>query len=200
MVDNLKIYLESNNLLLWDITLIVISTLIVLSCFKSKKKENGFFLKLQSFATENSCTISTYDHWHKTLIGFGLGKIFFIRNTSENDVKKLIDLSEVYSSRIVKTVKIVSYNGENLSVLDKIDLVVFLINNTDVVLEFYNSKYDNLTLTGELHFAQRWSEFINASVAKNNMGTKFLLTTPEQKTKANKRAASHNVVHLELSD
>lgn len=161
--------MKSNNLLAWAITLLVISALIIYLYFKSKKRKKGYFSMLQSFAEENGCTISTYDHWRKTLIGFGFGKIFFIRNASNNEVKKVIDLSDVKNCRIAKIIRIVKYNGENINVTDKIDLVVSLNNNTDVALEFYNNEYDNLTLTGELQYAEKWSDFINTS-AKSNPG------------------------------
>ena len=52
---------------------------------------------------------------------------------------------------------------------NKIDLVFSFVDNSkqDVSLEFYNTNYSQLTLSGELQLAQKWSGIVKTILATN---------------------------------
>lgn len=165
--------MELNTILGWSITLLIVTGLIVILRFKNLKMKKQTLSVLQAFAKENNSEISTYDTWDKTLIGIDdkeENKLFFIRSIPENEIRKVIILSDVLECKIAKTARNVSFKKETVHVIDKIELVLSLGNKKpNVSLEFYNTDYDHLTLSGELQLAEKWLEIVKKSILKNQM-------------------------------
>ncbi|HMG15788.1 MAG TPA: hypothetical protein VK590_10085, partial [Saprospiraceae bacterium] len=72
--------------------------------------------------------------------------------------------------KVLKTTRSVSINeGSPQTVIDKVEIVFDFIDNkkSNIVLEFYNSKTDRLTLAGELLLAEKWSNLINQCIPSN---------------------------------
>jgi hypothetical protein len=72
----------------------------------------------------------------------------------------------------------VKYNKELVNVIDRIELI-FSFNNhrPELSLEFYNTDYDQLTLSGELQLAEKWAGTLKTIINLNQ----------ESKTKAKKK-------------
>ena len=155
----------SNIILPWSIIILAIVSLIVLIKRRNRIRKKNLFSVLQSFAKENNSEISSCDQWDKTLIGIDTSEInslFFIRTISDTEFREVINLSEVKKCRLIKTERTEFYHKENVNVIDKIELVFSFFDTPkpDIRLEFYNTDYDKLTLSGELQLAQKWSETV----------------------------------------
>jgi hypothetical protein len=126
---------------------------------------------LQKFAEENNCKISHYELFN--LISIGIDKdahqLFFIRTTPENELQQKINLTEIKRCRMEETGRTVN----TVHVIEKIDLCFSLLapNQKEISINIYHADYDNLTLSGELQFAEKWVQLINDHL-KNINSTK----------------------------
>lgn len=162
----------------WSIFILILAAFVIFFQVRSRKRNSRKLAVLHSFASENNCTISTYDSWENTLLGISnpeRNTLFFIRSTPGGEIRQIINLSEVAECRIFKTERKIEYNKELVNVIDKIELrLSFSHAKPPVSLEFYNVDYDNLTLTGELQLAQKWTEMIKSNLplnrSKKNIG------------------------------
>lgn len=164
--------MDSNTILTGSITILTTISLIVFFLIRNRNREKKGFSALQNFAMGFNSTISRYDRVDRTLIGVDNGeiiKLFFLRTNRNIEYREVINLSEVMSCRLVLDQRTVRYNKENVNVIDKIDLVFSFVNNNkqDVKLEFYNADYDQLTLSGELQLAQKWSGIVKSILVTN---------------------------------
>ncbi|MCF8371941.1 MAG: hypothetical protein K9H64_09980 [Bacteroidales bacterium] len=164
--------MDSNMILIWSIIILTTILLVVFIQNNNKKKLKKTISVLQDFAKELNSMISNYDHWDKTLIGIdnkGVNKLFFIRTTRDKEFREVINLAEVKDCRLAKTERNVHYNSNNVSAIDRIVLVFSFIDThkPDIALEFYNSDYDQLILTGELQLAQKWSGIVQSILSTN---------------------------------
>jgi hypothetical protein len=160
-----------NIILGWSIAALAIVGLIVFIRLKNKNLDKKNLAPLLLFARENNSEISYYDTWDKTLIGADykeVNRLFFIRNIPGREIREKINLSEVSECRIFKTERKVKNDKEFLNVIDRIEVILSFNNHKpEVSLEFYNNDYDQLTLSGELQFAQKWTEMIKSIVNPN---------------------------------
>ncbi len=156
----------------WSIIIMASISLIIFLNIRNKNKEKKTLLPLLNFAEENNSSLSSSDHWDKTLIGIDneeINKLFFIRTTPSKEYREVINLSEVVSCVFHKAERTVSNKDVKVIVIDRIELILTFVNNQKpaVILEFYNSDYDNLTISDELQFAQKWSGVIKGILATN---------------------------------
>jgi hypothetical protein len=164
--------MDSNMILTWSILILATISLIVFLKIRNRNRGKKAFSVLQNFANGINSNISSFDSWDKTLIGIDNGeinKLFFLRTISNKEYREVINLSEVMSCRLVLDQRTVQYNKEKVNAIDKIDLVFSFVNThkQDVKLEFYNADYDQLTLTGELQLAQKWSGIVKSILVTN---------------------------------
>jgi len=147
--------------------IIVLAVVIVNSNKKNRKKQ--FAQTLSDLAEKNNCKISENDLWNNTLIGIDKDahKLFFIRETSGNAINHAIDLAGIQKCRVINSCRVVTNNGSNHTVTDKIELALTSPDAKigDTVLEFYNTNRDNLFLNGELPLAEKWAAIVNANIA-----------------------------------
>lgn len=163
--------MDFNIILGWSITLLAIAGLIVFIRVRNKNRDKRTLAVLQTFARENNSEISYYDTWDKTLIGIDnkeINRLFFIRNIPDREIRELINISEVADCRMSKTERKVKYDKETVNVIDRIELIFSFYNQKpEIALEFYNTDYDQLTLSGELQLAQKWTGIIKSIVSAN---------------------------------
>lgn len=160
--------MDLNIIIGWSITILAITVLIIYLKVRSKKKDEKTLEPLLSFASEHNSEISYYNTWENTLIGIDnneANRLFFIRKTPGGEIRKTINLSEVTDCRMVKIERKVKYNKEIVNVIDRIEVILsFSKHKPEISLEFYNDDYDQLTLSGELQFAQKWTSMLKGSV------------------------------------
>jgi len=166
--------MDLNSILGWSGTLLAIAGLVVFVRVRNQKREKRTISALKSLARENNCTISEYDHWDKTLIGIDrneTNKLIFIRTTPLKEIRNVIDLSEAIGCRMAKSERTIKNDKETVTTIDRIEVVIsFHSKKEDLSLEFYNSDYDKLVLTGELQLAQKWTSMIKSRISSNRSG------------------------------
>ncbi len=158
------------NIISWSISILGFLVLVFYVRQKNKKRILKMLSPLHEFANENNSTVTSLDHWDKTLIGMDdseKSKLFYMRKVHGAEVKLAIYIPEIKTCRLVKTIRTAHLGKEKVSVIDRISVVISFKNTkkTDVELEFYNTDYDNLNLSGELQFAEKWTKLINSQIA-----------------------------------
>jgi hypothetical protein len=151
-----------------SVTIITILVLLFFCIFpivfinqKRKNKMKKSLQLLQSFAEENNCKISDYESFNLIIIGIDKDahQLFFIRTTPGNNIQQKINLPEIKKCRMEETGRTVN----TIHVIEKIDLAFssLIPNQKEVAVNIYHADYDNLTLSGELQFAEKWAQKIN---------------------------------------
>lgn len=149
---------------------LLLAALIIVSTNKGKKEKKIKFLDpLDDLAKSVDCQITHHDIWSESVIGIDerKGFVFVVQRTLENDVKVAINLAEIFRCRVAEISRTSGPKEGNVKVFDRIDLV--FINKekskADIVVPFYNSNTDRLTLAGELQLAEKWCVLINKQLA-----------------------------------
>ncbi|HOX83082.1 MAG TPA: hypothetical protein PLJ60_15015 [Chryseolinea sp.] len=128
----------------------------------SLKRVNRFLKPLQSLAKETNSIITDYAIWNNNIIGHDKNThhVFFIKTTEEKQTQQTIALSSVQKCHINNSSRSAI---NNQSIIEKLELVFTERgkNGTEISLEFYNAKHDNLTINEELQLIQKWSGIIN---------------------------------------
>lgn len=159
-----------------DITTILLTVIILILCalplvimLKNKsKKEKSFKEAISALAAKSNNKIERYDRWNNNIIGIDQlnHKLFFISKKHDKEVHKVIDLSDIAQSSLVKTHH--NVRNENASVIKKLELYLILKDKSkpDVVLEFYNAEHDSLTIREEFQLAEKWSAIVESGILK----------------------------------
>ena len=151
------------------VILVVIVLAIVMVNSSKKKKKKQLVKTLFDFAEKSNCKISEHDLFNNTLIGIDneAHKLFFIRKTSDNDIRSEVDLTGVQKARVINSSRIVNNNETNHNVIDKLELSLTFSDSktSDTMLEFYNTNRDNLFLNGELPLTEKWAKIVNENIA-----------------------------------
>lgn len=151
------------------ITIVVIAAITGFIYFRIKIKEKKSFSYIENFVTEHGSLIKTYDHLDKTYIALDDSKqkrLFFIRYTPAGEHRFVIPVSELAACRLEKTARMVQVHQQNNNVIDRIEMVLSWKDKqkTDTSLEFYNTEYNSMTMTGELQVAEKWLNLIREGI------------------------------------
>ena len=156
-------------IILWSAIAMATIALIVAFNVRTKTRNKRIFAGLAALAGEYGPKIQTYDHWSNTRIGMDLeagGHLYFIRTAGEQNRNEVISLSNVNGVRLYKGDRVTKVNKESFYVIDKIEVILTLKNpaKQELRLEFYNSEYDHMTLSGELQLAEKWVGLIKSNI------------------------------------
>lgn len=161
--------METGTLIFIAILLLLIIIPIAIINRNHKKKEKQFLQSIADLAAKNNCRISEHQLWNNTLIGADreARQLFFIRKTKETELARQVKLSEIQKCRVVNSSRSVSTKDANYIVTERIDLVFTprAGNEPEMGFEIYNSKFDSLTLQGELQLAEKWAAIANSMIA-----------------------------------
>jgi len=153
----------------WIIALIVITGLSIYLRNRNLSKKKRDHAVLHNFASEHQAIITESDHWNHSHIGIdpvAPGKLFYIRKTSEGEIRHCIFLNEVNDCRWMKSESRSSFKHETINTIENIELVLsFQDHRPDLSLEFYNSGYDRLTISEEMNLSRKWSDIIKKEIA-----------------------------------
>jgi hypothetical protein len=134
---------------------------IVIMNQKRKKKDSESLQLLESFAEENQCKITEHELFNQIIIGIDKNahQLFFLRVIEEKKSSQKILLSDIKRCRMEETGRTV----DSIHVIEKIDLAFApaASNQKEITLNIYNADFDNLTLSGEIQFAEKWAKRIN---------------------------------------
>ena len=158
------------NLIIWMIVIILTSGSIWFLRANSKKREQKLLTPLYNFATENGSTLTTYDHWNNFMIGMensGVDRLFFIRKSGDKETKKMVNLSDISKCRVAKIDRNISEGKESYYITDRIQLVLTPSekNKPEIGLEFFNTEFDQLTISDELKLAEKWNGMITECIS-----------------------------------
>lgn len=154
-----------------EINSITVITVLVLAFFcvlpiiivnrKRKSKAKETLLTLQNLAGQNQGKITEYEILNDIVMGIDTDAhlLFFIRTTAGNSFQQTIDLKEFKKCRSAET----GHTVETVHVIEKLELVFSpaASNQKEMSLCIYDADLDNLTLSGELQFAEKWVNLIN---------------------------------------
>ena len=135
---------------------------------KKKKNEQQFLQSLKDFAGKCNCKITEHQLWNNIIIGTDgeALRMFFIRKIEDSVVERQVNLAEIQKCRVINTGRSVSSKDSNYQVTERIELAFAPrgSNNPETFFDIYNSKYDNLTLQGELQLAEKWAAIANSLI------------------------------------
>ncbi|WP_428664357.1 hypothetical protein [Runella sp.] len=152
------------------ITIILICIIpFVLISRNSRKKKQQLVEKLSNYGEKNKYKISRYDLWRNSAIGIddtALG-VVFTRKTKDQETWQQIDLIEIQKCRLINSGRTVSHTNGNHKVIERLELAFTHRDKSkpETILEFYNTAYDSLTLSGELQLAEKWCAIFNDRIA-----------------------------------
>jgi hypothetical protein len=156
-----------------DFVTIIIALIIILVCVvpfiimgrNNKKKERQFLETLSSLAGKYNATVSQYDIWNHTAIGAdeGMNMIFFTKKSKNATSLQQVAIAEIQKCRVVNTSRSVSHNNSNTAVIDKLELAFQYQdrNRAELFLNFFDVNTDSLTVSRELHLADKWCKLVN---------------------------------------
>jgi hypothetical protein len=148
----------------------LLAAIIIVSINKSKTAKKIKFLNpLNDLAQRNGCQIRHYDIWAESVIGIDETRnfVFVVRKTPGSEAEIAINLANIFRCRVAEISRTSGPKEGNLKVFDRIDLVFMNKEKSkpDVLVEFYDSNIDRLTLAGELQLAEKWCTLINKQIA-----------------------------------
>ncbi len=132
------------------------------------KRKHKLIKLLIDRAAQEGCTISEHHTWHNMTIAFDrtTRQLFFLRTSGEGEEIVHVNLKEMQKCRVVNSSRNIKGKGSNYVVTDRIELAFtpVVAGNQETMLCLYNSKYDSMTLQGELQLAEKWSEIANSVI------------------------------------
>lgn len=135
---------------------------------RSSKNDKQFQEALFKLAHDANRKIAHFDRWRNSAIGIDEQNefIFFIREIKSDRTTKVVQLEKIARCRLVNTNR--TAGEKNVRIIDRLELALssHQKNEPELILEFYNSDYDSLVLSGELQLAEKWVKIINESLPK----------------------------------
>lgn len=130
-----------------------------------KRKEKQLLKSIFSIANIHNCKISQHELCDEFAIGLDevANQLFFFRKKSENEISQHINLSEIKSCKVIKTVHNVNNKDESNKTIDKLELQFSFLDkkNSDVLLSFYDAE-ENMELNGEIQTIEKWAKIVNS--------------------------------------
>lgn len=160
-----------------DIGATIVGIAIILICIipfvlmsrSNRKKEQKLLQGLFDYAEQKNCKISQYDSWRHSTIGIDNTSlmIFFTKKVKEETIFRQINLAEIQKCQVINSGKTVSHSNSTHKIIEKLELAFTYWDKgrKESVLEFYNTEYHSLTLTGELQLVEKWCEIFNDKIS-----------------------------------
>lgn len=141
----------------------------VIVFIKRKNKEKHLIQKLRELALQSNKILKTSEIWNNNAIGLDESEsyIFAIRNTKEGTNHYAININEVAKCQMLKNSRNLKHYNEDI--VDRIALAFVNKNKgvEDVIIEFYNTDFDNFFLSGELQKMEKWNTLVNKIITKS---------------------------------
>lgn len=155
---------------LTGIVLIIICIIPLVWMRQSRvKKEKKILKSLNDIASQNNCIITMHEINGNQAIGIDKNRnhVFYFKPGKDSPIAKFVDLAKVVNCQTVKTIRNVKNEGEALAIIERIDLHFTTSDRSldEVSFEFYVEETD-LQLSGELQFAEKWTQIINEHIKK----------------------------------
>lgn len=140
----------------------------VIMYFKRIRKENKMLQSLTEIARQQNCKISKHEYCGDFFIGADESSnfVFFFKQKKEEAISQFVDLSEIQTCKIVKKTRNVKVGMEDLSIIERVELVFIPKNPNqgEEMFELYDSE-KNGQLSGELQCVDKWAKEISDQLA-----------------------------------
>lgn len=157
--------MESVNVINVGILALLFIVPIALLKYKRSKRTKLFLDPLAALAEKSHSKIMEHDIWNNAVIGIDKNThtLFVIKGTDETRIQKEIDLREVQSCKLNNTSRTVNTSDGPQTIIEKLELIFAYRDRSksEASIEFYNSKFDNLTINEEFKLTGKWLEIIN---------------------------------------
>jgi hypothetical protein len=154
-------------------TIISLAILIAVSIFlfvlmnllKSKKEKRKLKL-IEDEAEKQNCLISKSEFCANLLIGIDETSNFLFFINKNRGKSQFVNLNDMRNCTLINKSRTLSNGGSSYKVIDKLGLnfVPKFGDNSEFFLEFYNSEYDSLNLSGELQLVEKWAEIVQNNI------------------------------------
>lgn len=154
-----------------DLRSIIIGTILLAICVvpiirmnrNRGKRERKSIQSLIDIANKENCKISKHEICCDLVIGMDETKnvVFFYKNVDGNELKQVINLSEIKSCKVINTGRAFKNKNENNKVVDRLELsfIPKAKNKSENRVEFYNAE-ESGQLNGEIQSIEKWSKLI----------------------------------------
>jgi hypothetical protein len=126
------------------------------------RKQNKFLRSLKESMLHLNVTIGEHEFCGDFLLGMDKNNkyILFYKNVLNSDpIVKIVDLSTIFSCKILKETKTVKTAQESMEFIEKIELSFISRDKKETKLELFNEER-NTQLSGELQCAEKWEQLI----------------------------------------
>ena len=126
------------------------------------RKQNKILRSLHDSVLHLNVTIGEHEFCGDFLLGMDKNKkyILFYKNVLNSDaVVKIVDLSTIFSCKVLKETKTVKTARENIEFIEQLELSFISRDKKETKLELFNEER-NTQLSGELQCAEKWEKLI----------------------------------------
>lgn len=153
--------MDTSSIVMGAIIVAVCVVPIVIVSIISKKKRNKRLQDFKNSALAQNCNITKQEILGNIILGIDevSNSIFFTKQVKETISSQLVNLSEFQSCRVINLGRV----ANNSTIVEKLELCFYpkSKNNSQLVLTFYDSDVDGLSLTGELQLIEKWEGIVN---------------------------------------
>ena len=152
-----------NSITIISLAIIIAACILLIVLMKTikRKKTQKKFQLLSDFAAKHNSSLSRYEFFDGISIGLDESSnyLFFMKQNADKKSEQYIDLSKIKNCRVNNISRMV--NGT--VVIDRLELCfsTTVREEPPLLMEFYNSDYDSVTLAGEVQFIEKWAELVN---------------------------------------
>jgi hypothetical protein len=156
--------MDSTTIIISAIFLAVIITPIIITGYNRMNRKKRLLQSLKELADAQNCYITQSEVCNNFAFGLdGMANfLFFFKQMDGGSIAKTINLREYRKCLLNNSASHGKGQKESLHGFSRLNLTFLPKDKSknEEVLEIYNNDYDQLTLTGELQVAERWSERI----------------------------------------
>ena len=132
---------------------------------KRHSRTKNLLNNLTDLAKAENCNVSKHEIWNDAAIGINneTHKLFYVQGQGADVTRTVVHLEDVKRSRVSVVSRTVERKSDSQKIIEKISLVLEHKSSVhpDVLLSFYDSDVDGLSLSGELQLAEKWNGIIN---------------------------------------
>lgn len=156
--------MDLNSTIVGIIMLAICSSPFILMVISRKKREKIVLLSLKEIAKQHASQISHYEFCGNFVLGIDENNnhLFFLNQKKEETISQFVNLSEIKSCAVVKKTREFKNKSKQNLIIERIELNFKQKNATqmETTFEVYDES-ENMQLSGELQFVEKWSTLIN---------------------------------------
>jgi hypothetical protein len=157
--------MDASTILITAIMIAIFILPVVLTGRSYKKKKNKLLKDLSRNIKQQGYSLSQHEICGNFIIGMdeNSNTLFFYKKYVNNEISKVINLSEISGCQLLSNTKNVSSKNQHYSAIELIELVLSSAEKgrPDTILELYNTEFDSSNITEEFQIAEKWKKLVN---------------------------------------